>query len=146
MTQAAKHYAVKRVSLEGVMEGYDSSCFALVKPANFSVRLEEESLQSPDSTTAARVAFQEKLIKDHFISGSIKCYDGTNYADIELTSDIAIEIPDVSNKLAMFVLGYDVDPKDIERALMKPKEPMSDSKAIETISSEGSQASQTSSS
>lgn len=130
-----KRYAsVKRVSLAGVSEGWDETCYAYVIPANFKTRLAEAKL-SEKSTEAQRDDFQRKLITDHFVSGRIKFFDGEKFTEDDLTLDIATETVDVSNKLAMFVLGYDIDPKDFQKAQMTPDEPSSKSVSTETPSS-----------
>jgi hypothetical protein len=138
MTEAKKYASVKRVSLAGLSEAWDDSCFAYVVPCNFKQRLASMELEKDEYTDDQRLDFQTKLVTEHFVSGRIKMFNGSDFEEADLTAEIAIEIPDVSNKLALFVLGYDVDPKDISAALLKSESPTNDEKATETPSSEDS--------
>ena len=115
---SGKTYAsVKKVSLEGVSEGWDDSCFAYVTPANFAERKQAMSFKSDDPLADDSVTFQDKLVRDHFVSGTIKVFDGQTFTDAPLTAEDAAGLPDVSNKLTMFILGYDIDPKDLSSLL-----------------------------
>ena len=135
MTAPKKYSAVKKVSLAGLYEGYDESCFAYVVPANFKVRFESVKLEDPEVKEDERERFQSEMIRNHFVSGVIKQFDGTDFTESKLTADIAIELPDVSNKLAMYVLGYDFDPKELMKAQSNGAEQSSENANSETPSS-----------
>lgn len=105
------------MSLEGVSEGWDDSCFAYVTPATFAERKQAMSFKSDDPLADESVDFQATLVRDHFVSGTIKMFDGQTFTDAPLTTEDAVGLPDVSNKLTMFILGYDIDPKDLSSLL-----------------------------
>lgn len=135
---ADSHLAVKKVSLSGVYEGWDDTCYAYVTPCNFETRIEALDLEKAEVSDADRFAFQTKLVEEHFVSGVCKAFDGAKFTKHTLTAEEATSLPDVSNKLAMFILGYDIDPKELSEALMKSELQTNDSPAIETPSSEAS--------
>jgi len=133
--------SIKKVPLEGVSEGWDESCFAYVTPGTFKERLRSIELEKQDDQSA-NVTFQDDLLDAHFVSGTIKGFDGTGFVDMDLTVEDAKSLPDVSNKLTLYILGYDIDPKDLRSLLASQSNSTTSSPTdiphTETASSEGS--------
>lgn len=134
---AAPLVAIKKVSLNGIYDGWDESCFAIVRPCNFKVRIEATEVEG--KTETEQMEFQNKLVKEHFVSGKVMAYQEEKFAAVDLSADQAVDLPEVSNKLALFILGYDVDPKDLDEAVAQSVVPQSEPTDTETSSSEDSQ-------
>lgn len=124
------HPSVKKVSLETVSEGYDESCFAYVTPANYKEKAQHNDLvrrtiagqKGDDAELQASIELesnelQADLIRAHFVSGSIKSFDGKDFSPAHLEVDTAIDVPAISDMLTMFILGYDIDPKVVSKAI-----------------------------
>ena len=135
---------VKRVSLEGIYEGWDDSCYALVRPCNFETRIAAADLEKENVPEADQVTFQTKLVVDHFVRATGVSYENGDFAKVELTAEKAAELPDVSNKLALYILGYDLDPKDLREAVANADVQNVDSTATKTSSSTDSPETSTS--
>ncbi|MGB3684960.1 MAG: hypothetical protein WA991_03945 [Ornithinimicrobium sp.] len=102
---------VKKSSLEDIMDGWDESCYAYIKPATYEDRKQfrEASDVGPDELEE----FQAQLVKSHFVSGYIMSFDpkAKDFQLVEMTEeDLSIGL--INDRLAMDIMGFDLDPKE----------------------------------
>lgn len=105
---------VKKVSLAGLMEGWDDDCYAYVRPATFEDRkgFRELSNLSDDAATE----WQSNLVSTHFVSGKVRALNSSDlFALVDMEPE-HLTIGAVNDKLAMGIMGFDFDPKDLELA------------------------------
>lgn len=127
----------KRVSLEGLAEGWGSDCFALVAPANFQEYQEFLSLDRDSMTNTEAVAYQYKFVKDRLASGKIMVFDtetGETKLD-DLQKDDIDTSQDLCDKLFMEICGIKFDPKDLEAAAEPESKPTPSENSTGTTSS-----------
>lgn len=135
----------KRVSLAGVSEGWDESCYALVKPATYDDNIVIEETDVSKLSRSEQVAVQEKFVQDHFIKGEVMLFDGEDFALGALTkNDVAASV-DLLDALYMGILGIDSDPKDIRKAVEATTLHQIDTKPTQTQSSTKSESVETTS-
>lgn len=137
MTEKKRYASIKKVDLSDVSEGYDSECYAYVVPANFKEREEiVKAISNTEATNAEQLKVQEDFIRGHYISGKGKFFDGESFTLDELTLDDVLNAPDLSNKLLADIMGWDLDPKAISKAVQDAALQQPGQKATETPSSE----------
>jgi len=127
---------VKKISLAGLMEGWDDDCYAYVKPATFTDRKTfRDSTKTSDDEAEA---FQNKLVTDHFVSGKVRTLsaDGT-FELVDLTAE-HLNISVLNDKLALEIMGFEFDPKDLAGLPPLPTTPTNYRNTTETPSSETS--------
>lgn len=93
------------------MDGWDESCYAYIKPATYEDRKQfrEASDVGPDELEE----FQAQLVKSHFVSGYIMSFDpkAKDFQLVEMTEeDLSIGL--INDRLAMDIMGFDLDPKE----------------------------------
>lgn len=110
------HTIVKRSSLEGLAEGWDESCYAYVKPATYEDR--KKFLALLDDPDADSMGYQRDLVKRSFVSGKVKQLN-TETGEFELVDLTAedLEINLVNDRLALDIMGFDLDPKELAAQL-----------------------------
>lgn len=106
---------VKKSSLAGLAEGWDETCFAYVKPATYEDRKKfRELIDSNDEG----MDFQRELVKAKFVKGVIKRYDLDKDAFVEAPmTEEDLDINVVNDRLAMDIMGFDLDPKELAASL-----------------------------
>lgn len=138
MTEVKRYVAVKKSSLAGLSEEWGDDCFAYVQPATYADNLALGELDFSKMKQSEQVQWQTKMVKDHFISGKIKVFNG---AEFELT-DMTLEDIDastaVNDKLYADIMGFDLDPKDLRKAARESALLTSEPSTTETTSSEAS--------
>ncbi|MDQ0825425.1 hypothetical protein QFZ60_001598 [Arthrobacter sp. B2I5] len=109
----------KRVSLAGVAEGWDESCYALVMPPSNEEYIDfTTTTAAEDMSNIDKFKWQIEFVKKHLVSGKVKVLDdsGNLVLDDLLTEDI-----DASKELAdlLFIqsVGLDLDPKGLSTAM-----------------------------
>lgn len=135
---------VKRVSLEGIFDGWDSECFALVRPASVQDKSDfrKAARAVADSIANGKAGdgdiesdMQQKMVDDHFVSGKVKgLNDSGEYELVDLAID-DLQLAEVSDHLYMKLLGIDLDPKDIAAVAAENLKLSGDEKPSETPSS-----------
>ena len=118
--------AVKKSSLADLSEGWGDECYAIVRPAKYEDMLALDAVKA--ETPAAQVAYQHKVVADHFITGKIKVWTANGEQElVDMTSDDVDCSVAVLDKLFADIIGFDVDPKDLRVAaahgrMLPPKE------------------------
>lgn len=102
----------KRISLEGIAEGWGSECYALVTPATYAEYIEFAGLNDQGKTNAELLQFQLDFVKKHLVSGKVNVL---NDADESVLDDIQPEdidaSKDLADKLFTEIVGVNLDPK-----------------------------------
>lgn len=119
------HVVVKRSSLEGLAEGWDDTCYALVKPATYEDRQKFRELLDKDGDS---IDYQRQLVEAGFVSGKLKKYN-TDTGELELVDmtkeDLDINL--VNDRLALDIMGFDLDPKEWAAQVASTVPPSTDS-------------------
>lgn len=130
---------VKKSSLAGLAEGWDESCYAYVKPATGEDRrvFRQALTDSQDTDNTEELAkIQDDMVLSHFVSGKVKLLNEDGKFELADMQKEHLEVGLVSDRLAMDIMGFDLDPKEWAAVLKPPSE---DSNSTETQSSEDSQ-------
>lgn len=108
----------KKVSLEGIAEGWGSECYALVTPASYAEYIEFAGLSDEGKTGAELLQFQLDFTKKHLVSGKVNIVDdkGATILDDLLPEDIDAS-KDLADKLFTEIVGVNLDPKASSTAL-----------------------------
>lgn len=138
MTEVKRYASVKKSSLAGLSEEWDESCYAYVVPATY-----EDHYPLTDGTVSElspkeQVEWQKNVVKSHFVSGKIKVFNGEAFelADMQ-KEDVAVSVA-VLDKLYADIMGFDLDPKDLRKAVRESALLTIDENNTETTSSEES--------
>lgn len=102
----------KRISLEGIAEGWGSECYALVSPASYGEYIEFAGLSDEGKTNAELLQFQLDFVKKHLVSGKVNILndDDVPVLDKLLPEDIDAS-KDLADKLFTEIVGVNLDPK-----------------------------------
>jgi hypothetical protein len=134
---AEKRYAaVKKVSLAGLSEQWDDECFAYVIPAVYADQQAILSEKLREKSDEEQIAYQVKYVKDRFISGKIKVFDGSDFTLADMTGDDTAASVAICDHLYSAINGFDLDPKDIRKAAEASALPKIDESSTEITSSE----------
>lgn len=125
---------VKKVSLAGLMEGWDDDCYAYVRPATFEDRKGFRELSSLSDDAATE--WQSDLVSTHFVRGKVRALNGSDLFALVDMEPAHLSIGAVNDQLAMGIMGFDFDPKDLELAAAPSSS--SEPTSTETPSSETS--------
>jgi hypothetical protein len=128
--------AIKRVSLEGLYDGWGPDCYALVKQANYEDMIE---LESQKGSKAEVSRWQEKFVAERFVSGKLLIV--TDSGDLELADMTAEDVTGgigLTDKLFAEIIGIDMDPKDFRQAAGIVMKQAAEDKLTETSLSEES--------
>lgn len=108
--------ALKRVSLEGVAEGWDDECFALVQMMTVADR--KIYKRANKMTDAKAEAYQTKVVAEKFVSGQVKDYDPETKTFV-LTDMVAehLGIAEVEDCLFAGIVGLDISPKALKEMI-----------------------------
>jgi len=105
----------RRVSLDGISDGWDAACYAVITPASNDEYLEFMDLQDSTMTPQEKFKYQINFVKKHLVSGKVKILNDAN----ELVLDDLLEedidsSKELSDRLAIEVMGLNVDPKGLK--------------------------------
>jgi hypothetical protein len=102
----------KRVSLEGIAEGWGSECYALVTPASYAEYIEFAGLSDAGKTNAELLQFQLDFVKKHLAGGKVNVLNdkGETVLDNIESEDIDAS-KDLADKLFTEIVGVNLDPK-----------------------------------
>lgn len=108
--------AVKRVSLEGVAEGWDEECYALVQMMTVEDR--KVYKRAYKMTDAKAEAYQTKVVAEKFVSGQVKEFDPETkeFALVEMTAE-HLGIAEVEDCLFAGIVGLDISPKALKEMI-----------------------------
>lgn len=138
MTEVKRYAAVKKSSLAGLSEEWGDECYAYVQPATYEDNIAMDESDFSKMKQREQVEWQTKMVKDHFISGKIKTFNGIEFELVEMTlGDIDASIA-VNDKLFADIMGFDLDPKDLRKAAKESALLMNELVTTETTSSEES--------
>lgn len=139
MTDVKRYVAVKKSSLAGLSEQWDDDCFAYVQPATYADNVALGEMDFSKMKQSEQVQWQTKWVKDHFISGKIKVFNGTEFELVDMAlEDIDASVA-VNDKLYADIMGFDLDPKDLRKAARESALPTNEPSTTETTSSEASE-------
>ncbi|MCO4274265.1 hypothetical protein NG701_07460 [Pseudarthrobacter sp. HLT3-5] len=138
MTEVKRYAAVKKSSLAGLSEEWGDECYAYVQPATYADNMAVTEADFSTMKQREQVEWQTKMVKDHFISGKIKAFNGSKFELVDMADeDIDASIA-VNDKLYADIMGFDLDPKDLRKAVMESALQTSEQNTTETTSSEES--------
>lgn len=102
----------KRVSLEGIADGWGSDCYALVTPASYAEYIDFASLSEAGKSNAELLQFQLDFVKKHLVSGKVNVVDdnGDTVLDDLLPEDVDAS-KELADKLFTEIVGVNLDPK-----------------------------------
>ena len=129
---------VKRVSLDGLLEGFDADCYAYVKPATVLDKQQfRQAIQSQKNDELAD-DWQQTFVTDHFISGKIKVLAASGEFELADMTDEHLNVAEVSDRLLLDIMGINLDPKGLSAAAAQHSEPQPNEASTATPSSETS--------
>lgn len=103
----------KRVSLEGVAEGWTDACYALINPSDYldSIQIKKQQIDETDEDKA--VEFMIDFIKQHFVSGKIMVYNDNDELELaDMVAEDAGASIQITDRLFTSITGVANDPKD----------------------------------
>lgn len=133
-----RHASVKKVSLAGVSEAWDDECYAYMTPATYQDNAELNKLDFENMTEDEQVAFQLKFVREHFISGKIRVFNGTEFVLVDMRPEDTAASVAITDCLYAATMGFDLDPKDIRKAVLSNALQSNAENNTETTSSEES--------
>lgn len=103
----------KRISLEGIADGWTAECFALVMPATYpeyiAISDAEETMKKTE-VAAKNIEF----VKAHIVSGRVMVLDDDGSLVLgDLLLDDVDSFTELANKLYLELMGVTADPKDL---------------------------------
>ncbi|WOI85997.1 hypothetical protein [Rhodococcus qingshengii] len=131
--------SIKKSSLAGLSHEWDDECYAYITPATYEDTLKVTEGNIASLSEREQVEYQLNTIKEHFVSGKIKAFNGEDFALTDMTVDDAVASVGIADKLYSDIMGFDLDPKDIRRAAMRNALQTPSESNTETSSSEDSQ-------
>lgn len=138
MAEASKRLVgVKRVSLEGLAEGWGSECYALYMPATYQDNLALQDLDPTTMSQKQQVEYQLELVRRKFVSGKIQAYN-LDTGELELadmTADDAVATVGIADAIYGAIIGFELDPKDIRKEAVASALQATYETPTETISS-----------
>ena len=129
---------VKKVSLEGLSEGWDGSCFAYIIPATYQDQKDLSAADLTNKTKAEQVDYQLNFVRDHFVKGQIRVFNGEDFETADMTKEHTSASVEVTDHLYSAIMGFELDPKDIRKAAAQSALQANDETATATTSSETS--------
>lgn len=138
MSEKKVYPVVKKVSLEGLSEGWDESCYAYVVPSSYLDQKELAEAKLETLSPTEQVEYQLKYVHDRFVSGKIRAFDGKDFVDIDMTAAHTAVSVEVTDRLYAEIMGLGLDPKDIRKVVQGNALQSDESTPTETSSSETS--------
>lgn len=140
MSDKKVYPVVKKVSLAGLSEGWDESCFAYVVPTSYLDQKDVTESSIKSMTPGQQVEYQLQFVRDRFVSGKIKAFDGSEFVEIDMEPEHTTASVEVTDRLYAEIMGLGLDPKDIRKAVTENALQSGELKATETSSSEENQS------
>lgn len=106
----------KRISLQGLSEEWDDTCYALVKPATYEDNILIETTDFSKDSKTKQVEFQRKFVQDRLVKGQIKVFDGEQYTAAKLLPEDVGASVELLDALFAGIIGLDTDPKALREA------------------------------
>jgi hypothetical protein len=128
--------AVKRVELANVSEGYDSDCYAYVRPATYEDQKKLANKSFKGMSKEEQMDYQLSLVLDHFLSGKIKVFSDGEFVTAEMTPDDTAASVAITDALYAGIMDFDLDPKALRKAATEAVLQTTSEKPTETTSSE----------
>jgi hypothetical protein len=103
----------KRVSLEGLYEGWTSDAYAIVQPASYEDKITLASYVTDNISNADGLKYELEAVKKHLVSGKI--FIQGEAGDLKLDDLQPTDLDDmvaVTQRLFIAMSGLDADPKD----------------------------------
>jgi hypothetical protein len=105
----------KRVSLEGIYEGWTSDAYAIVQPASYEDKIQLNNYIDSKITSADALQYELDSVKKHLISGKIFVLDDTGALKLDdLAPSDLDDMVAVTQRLFIGMSGLDADPKDTQ--------------------------------
>lgn len=136
MSDAKRYASVKKVSLAGLSEQWDEDCFAYVVPATYEDNKATMDRDFSSMTPQDQVDYQLKFVRDRFISGKIRTFDGAEFALVDMTPEDTGASIAINDHLYAEIMGLDLDPKAIRKEAQADSLQTTSESSTETSSSE----------
>lgn len=129
--------ATKRSSLEGLAEGWGPECFALVAPATYADQLAIDDLNLTTKTPKEQIDAQNDVVRAHFIGGKVNLFDPATgeYTLVSMEVEDCFASVAITDRIYADIMGFELDPKDIRRAVAENALLPTSSESTETPSS-----------
>ncbi|MEC5150869.1 hypothetical protein [Cryobacterium sp. GrIS_2_6] len=104
----------KRVSLEGVYDGWTKEAYAIVMPISYAGKIEINNYGEAGKTQSELLEFELKIAKEHFLNG--KAFFLSNSGDSileDLSGEDLDSMVDLTQRLFVAINGGTVDPKGL---------------------------------
>ncbi|MEB0287232.1 hypothetical protein QN355_11770 [Cryobacterium sp. 10S3] len=102
----------KRISLEGLSEGWTSDCYALVTPASYAEYIDFADLTDAGKSNTDLLKFQLSFVKKHLVSGKVNILDDKGQLELDdLQPEDVDASKDLADKLFTEIVGVNLDPK-----------------------------------
>lgn len=127
---------IKRMSLEGVADGWGADCFMLYRPASIA-KLKEFKTLKDNLSDEEGLDYMTQFVKDHLVRGRVMVLDDNGDLVEGDLSAAHVDECDADTLSFMFseMLGVTLDPKDLEKARSRAIEPSSGTASTGTPSS-----------
>lgn len=136
--ETRRYPVIKKVNLDGVSEGYDSECYAYVVPADYQLIQQTQTADVADMSPSEQTDLQLSVVKQQFVSGKIKVFNGTDFILEDMTADDAVASVAIADRIYADIIGFDLDPKDLREVVAANTSQTSNEDSTETTSSEDS--------
>jgi hypothetical protein len=136
MLEKKRITSIKKVALQGLGHEWDETCYAYVIPANYEDNISVNELDTEKMSQRDQVDFQIAFVKRHFVSGKIKAFNGQDFELTDMTEDDAVASIPIADRLYAEIMGFDLDPKDLRKAVMENALQTPNESTTETSSSE----------
>lgn len=124
---------LKKISLEGLADGWGADCFIMVQPASYKQFKEYTQTDVEKLDEAAGIDLITKMIKEQYVSGQIMIMGEDNKpvnaeAEVDDIDSLGVEM---LNTIFTGIMGVNYDPKAIQTAADASKPSSNSDKSIE---------------
>jgi hypothetical protein len=140
MSEKKRITSIKKVSLAGLSHEWDESCYAYVIPANYEDNMEVNELITAKKNEREQIDYQTSFVKCHFVSGKIKAFNGADFELTDMTEEDTVASVAIADRLYSEIMGFDLDPKDLRKAVIENALQTKSESNTATTSSEDSQS------
>lgn len=137
-TPARRVGIVKRVSLEGMSDGWGADCFVLVQGVGYDEFKRFKNLDTSKIDEEAGLDLMVDFIKQHFVNGFIMYIgeDGELFRDRVEAADVNALDMSMIHKIFMEMTGQQYDPLDMRKVLAEASKQSTGTEPSTTSSSE----------
>lgn len=107
-------------------------------PQDYTLSQEDQRHGRSVSVTRRSNRLRAHIVKDRFVSGKIKIFNGIEFELTDMTVEDAVATVAIADKLYADIVGFDLDPKNFRKVAPQLALPKTDEKPTETTLSEAS--------